>query len=178
MVDCELGYRVSSDGLEVEVSAHNVGDHRVPFGYGAHPYLTAGESSVDELTLSVPAASFLQVDERLLPAELVALDQTYDFRTARPIGDQALDTAFSDLDRDERGRWQVSIECRSRRTTLWADEHHHWTQVFTGKRRDTGLAVEPMTCGPDAFNPGPTRTGLVALEPGESYHGRWGIFGS
>ena len=39
----------------------------MPFGYAAHPYLTVGEATVDEVDLRVPAASYLRVDDRLLP---------------------------------------------------------------------------------------------------------------
>ena len=36
----------------------------------------------------------------------------------------------------------------------------------------TGIAVEPMTCPPDAFNSG---TDLVVLRPEQSHTGSWGI---
>ena len=53
-----------------------------------------------------------------------------------------------------------------------------WIQVFTGEnRRDLSLAVEPMTCGPDAFNEGITHDGMIVLAPGKSYSGRWGVTG-
>jgi aldose 1-epimerase len=39
-------------------------------------------------------------------------------------------------------------------------------------RRRRGLAIEPMTCAPDAFNSG---EGLIVLAPGESLIERWGI---
>jgi aldose 1-epimerase len=48
--------------------------------------------------------------------------------------------------------------------------------VFTGdplpdvSRRS--LAVEPMTCPPDAFRSGES---LIRLEPGESFTSSWGI---
>ena len=32
-----------------------------------------------------------------------------------------------------------------------------------------------MTCGPDAFNEGPTHDGLMVLEPGDETTSRWGI---
>ena len=41
-----------------------------------------------------------------------------------------------------------------------------------GARRRRGLAIEPMTCAPDAFNSG---DGLLTIAPGESVEGRWGI---
>ncbi len=57
------------------------------------------------------------------------------------------------------------------------DERFPYLQLYTGDtlkaaERRRGLAVEPMTCPPNAF-----RTGrdLVRLEPGASWTGRWGI---
>jgi aldose 1-epimerase len=40
------------------------------------------------------------------------------------------------------------------------------------------VAVEPMTCGPDAFNKGPTHDALRVLAPGHTFVGQWGISGS
>jgi aldose 1-epimerase len=60
--------------------------------------------------------------------------------------------------------------------SLWADESYPYLQLFTGdplpsvSRRS--LAVEPMTCAPNAFRSG---EGLRVLEPGESMTGTWGI---
>ena len=57
---------------------------------------------------------------------------------------------------------------------FWADETLPWVQVYTNPTRDA-IAVEPMTCGPDAFNEGPTRAGLITLAPGASTRSVWGI---
>jgi aldose 1-epimerase len=35
-----------------------------------------------------------------------------------------------------------------------------------------------MTCGPDAFNEGPTHDALRVLAPGHTFVGQWGISGS
>ena len=61
--------------------------------------------------------------------------------------------------------------------TLWADALWSHVMVFTGdtlapERRRRGLAVEPMTCAPDAFNTG---EGLRVLAPGESVTCSWGV---
>jgi aldose 1-epimerase len=59
---------------------------------------------------------------------------------------------------------------------VWADEHWPYVQLFSGDTKPEiarrALAVEPMTCPPNAF-----RTGidLLRLEPGEAFEGRWGI---
>jgi aldose 1-epimerase len=59
--------------------------------------------------------------------------------------------------------------------TVWADESWPYAQFFTGDLPDIqrrGFAVEPMTCPPNAFNTG---EGLIRLEPGDMFDGRWGI---
>jgi aldose 1-epimerase len=53
-----------------------------------------------------------------------------------------------------------------------------WVQIFTGgPYRDWSIAIEPMTCGPDAFNDGPTHDGVRVLAPGAVFTGQWGISG-
>ena len=60
--------------------------------------------------------------------------------------------------------------------TLWVDESYRYVQLFTGDplpdvaRRS--LAVEPMTCPPNAFRTGDD---LVRLEPDSSATTAWGI---
>lgn len=170
-------YQVDSDGLTVTVDAVNHGAAPIPFGYGAHPYLTAGEDEVDEVSLEIPASRYLAVDDRLLPVELRPVDGTeFDWRAGHQLERAILDTAFTDLARGADGRWQVNVRLAERCTYLWGDESMRWTQVFTGgPYRDWGIAVEPMTCGPDAFNKGPTQDDLRVLEPDEAIRLTWGI---
>jgi aldose 1-epimerase len=175
-----ITHEVGEDGLTVTVEATNIGTTELPFGYGAHPYLTVGESTVDEVALTVPAASYLEVDDdRLLPLKLSPVAGTaYDLREGRLLGSMSLDTAMTDLARDSDGRWRVRLVLGDRYAELWGDETMQWTQVFTGgANRDWAIAVEPMTCGPDAFNAGPTHDGTRVLPPGETFVGAWGISG-
>ena len=63
------------------------------------------------------------------------------------------------------------------RRPVWADSVFRWWQVFTATpspadRLRRALAIEPMTCPPDAFRSG---RDLVTLEPGSSWRGLWGI---
>lgn len=176
-LQAQLRYAVGQGGLAVTVTARNIGSVALPFGYGAHPYLSAGEDLVDDLTITIPADRYLEVDDRLLPAEVRDVTGTdLDWRTGRVVGATSLDTAFTDLTRDADGHWSVEVALGARRTVLWGDETMRWTQVFTGgPHRDWSVAVEPMTCGPDAFNDGPTHDDLIVLQPDEVFTGRWGI---
>jgi aldose 1-epimerase len=173
-------YALADDGLTVTATALNVGEGDAPFGYGAHPYLSIGDTPIAEVALQVPAATYLETDaDRQLPVSTHPVQGSpYDFRASRPIGDLALDTAFTDLDRGPDGRWTVSVSgLATGGVSLWGDEAYAWTQVFTGRAHPqtegtTGIAVEPMTCPPDAFNSG---TDLAVLRPEQSHTGSWGI---
>jgi len=179
IIEASITHTVSERGLEVGVRATNIGDTDVPFGYAAHPYLSVGEEQVDDVAVTVPAASYLEVDDRLLPVRISPVEGTEnDLRAGLPLGSTVLDTAFTDLIRDQDGRWRVRLALGDRYAELWGDTTMTWIQIFTGEhRRDIALAVEPMTCGPDAFNQGPTHDGMIVLAPGESYDGRWGVLG-
>jgi aldose 1-epimerase len=129
---------------------------------------------VDDEVLHVPATRRLLTDERSLPVGEEAVAGTaYDFRTPRVIGDTVLDTCFGGLERGADGRAAV----RFGSTEVWADEGFSWFQLFSGEtlpegERRRSLAVEPMTCPPDALRSG---TDLVVLEPGRTWTGSWGV---
>lgn len=180
-LDLRVEYRLRRDGLAVTTTATGVDDVPVPFGLGFHPYLTAGGDRIDTAFLEVPAQERLVVDDRSLPTgESVRVEGTeLDFRVARPIGTTRLDTAFSGLSRGADGLVSVRLEDRDAggAVELWADDRFRYLMCFTGDtldeaRRRTAIAVEPMTCPPDAFRSG---RDLVVLGPGESWEGRWGL---
>jgi aldose 1-epimerase len=176
-LDLRTTYVLDDTGLIVTTAARNVGMSAAPFGYGAHPYLAIGESLLPDVELRIPAATWLEVDELLLPRATHPVDGSeLDFREPRPVGDVRLDTAFTDVERDDDGMWRCTVTAADRATTLWADAAFPWLQVFTAiaedRKGEVGIAVEPMTCPADAFNSG---DGLVVLGPGEEWTGTWGI---
>jgi aldose 1-epimerase len=179
VLEATITHRVSENGLTVTVNATNVGAAEVPFGYGAHPYLTVGESSVDDVAITVPAESYLEVDDRLLPVKISPVAGTpYDLRGGPVLGSVNLDTALTDLTQDADGRWRVKLVLGARYAEVWGDATMQWIQVFSGgPSRNSSIAVEPMTCGPDAFNAGPTHDGVRVLTPGQTFVGEWGISG-
>jgi aldose 1-epimerase len=172
-------YGLSDDGLSVRTTATNVGDSACPYGSGAHPYITLGTATIDALVLRAPGRRVLVHDERDLPVGSELVDGTeFDFRDARPIAGTKLDNAFTDLERDASGRAHVSLTdpVAGTTVTLWVDEHYPFLMLFTGDPLPDvnrhALAVEPMTCPPNAFRTGDS---LIRLDPGESATGAWGI---
>jgi aldose 1-epimerase len=170
-VQIEVTYALHRErGLTVTATARNHGGTRAPFGAGFHPYLATGGRPLERTTVQLPAATRLLVDGKQIPVGSEPVRGTrYDLRRGRRLGDARFDDGFTDVAfRDGRAVARVGD------TQLWVDENWRYLQLFT--LADLGgapaVAVEPMTCAPDAFNSG---AGLMVLAPGESWQGSWGI---
>lgn len=178
-LDTAVTYALTDDGLTVTHEITNVGSVSAPVGLGAHPYLRVGDTPVDDLVLTVPAATEIVVDDTLAPVGTRAVPPEHDLRAGARVGDVRLDTCFQDLDRAADG----SVRCRlqdpaGRGVELWADGSFTFLQVFTPRNfpgpdgQRTAVAVEPMTCGPDALNTG---AGLRQLDPSTTWTAQWGL---
>jgi aldose 1-epimerase len=169
----------AATGLAVTVTATNAGSRPAPWGTAHHPYLSVATQVIDDCELSLPAGQWLPVNERLIPSgppQDVAGTEL-DFRAPRKLAGTMLDHAFTGLNRDSDGLAWVRIEGGGARTALWMDRGYGWLQAFTGdalepERRRAALAVEPMTCPPNAFASG---IDCIRLAPGESVTHRWGL---
>jgi aldose 1-epimerase len=179
-LEVEADYTLCGDaGLRLSVTSRNVGARPAPYGLGAHPYLTPGTPDVGTCQLSLPASRWLPADERGIPAA-PAQDVTgsdLDFRARRTIGAARLDHAFTGLEREADGRAWARLTGSGTTVALWAGPGYHWLQVFTGDtlgegQRRRALAVEPMTCPPNALATG---TDLITLDPGDLVAHSWGI---
>jgi aldose 1-epimerase len=178
-LDVAIAYLLNDTGLSVTTTVTNLGDTDCPFASGQHPYLSPGPGGVDEATLQLDAAAFLDTDNpRQLPAGIVKVDGSdMDFRAPRRIGAQRLDHAFTDLARGADGRAVTRLTGADGRTVeLWVDGSYPIIQLFTGDtlaphRARTGLACEPMTAPSNALASGEH---LARLEPGEIHTSRWG----
>ena len=172
-------WTVSADGLSASHAITNVCERPSPFGFSVHPYLIVPGTPIDELVLRVPARNRLLVDGRLLPIGAARVTGSeYDFVEGRRLGGAVLDTAFGDVIRDDDGGSAATLSTvDGRGVRLWADAGFGWWQVFTGdtlpgERFRRAVGIEPMTCPPAAFRSG---RDLIVLEPGQTWHGRWGI---
>jgi len=179
-LEVSIAYELSDEGLSVTTSARNVGEVECPFGAGQHPYLSAGEGSIDDCTLQLDAATRLLNEERhQIPVGREPVDGTpYDFRTPTRVGELQIDDAFTDLGRDASGCSRALLQCPDGASVeLWVDEHYPFLELYSGDtlapaRRRRALAVEPMTCAPNAFRSG---DGLLRLAPEQTLSMRWGV---
>jgi aldose 1-epimerase len=183
----EATYALGDAGLTTTVVARNAGDTPLPWGTGGHPYLVAGDGRgpVDPCELRAPATRVLELDpERLLPADPPVTGPVargvLDFTTARPIGDTALDHAFTGIVADDDGWARCRLVDPATGTgsqLTWDPEPLPWLQLHTAdvpapETTRAALAVEPMTCPPDSFRSG---VDLVVLGPAEEHSVSWTI---
>ena len=174
-----VAYTLEDSGVTVSVTATNIGTTPAPYGVGAHPYLRASPGLIDTCTLQLPAATRLVTDDQQIPIGRCPVAGTaFDFREPRLIGATRLDTAYCDLARDSDGVARVVLIAPLERValTLWMDRAHEYVMAFTGDtlsdRRRRGVAIEPMTCPPNALASGDH---LFVLQPGASHRASWGI---
>lgn len=155
----------ASNGLRVKLSAANVGEGVAPYGVGFHPYLAVDGVRADELELTIPAAIAWESDEHMIPVAARQVgDLGLDFRAPRLIGETGLDHCFAQL---PEGTWSVTLRSPASGVGVSLSSNARWLQVYSADTIErAGVAVEPMSCPPNAFN---SLTDVVALGPGESH---------
>ena len=102
------------------------------------------------------AADLIEPFNPQVPAAITRLDY---YGRELEIGSAALDTPFVVTERDENGiAVSELVDGAGRGGQLWQDSSFGWVQVYNGigpaGPANHAVAVEPMTCPPDAFNSG------------------------
>ena len=168
----QIKYEFIDNYLEIKIDALNIGNKKAPYGVSIHTYFVAGQNlKNNQLFLQLPSSEFMQVDlERLLPLGIEKVDSTeFDFRKLKQISNLFIDHAFK-ADTDLPPRVRLINESKLG-VELEFDESTKWIQVHTADREAKedarmAVAIEPMSCPPDAFNSG---LDLITLTPNESH---------
>jgi aldose 1-epimerase len=180
LTSISVQYRLADDGLSVSSTVTNLDDVVAPFALGFHPYFAVSTDTIEGATLTIPAQSYLAVDERMLPTGHVeSLDgHALDFRQPSLVDEVVFDVTYADLIRDESGLFHCTlVDENGGGVVLSQDESFPFFQVFSGdtlapEHQRTAMAMEPMTAPADALRSG---EGLICLEPGEQWSGYWRV---
>jgi aldose 1-epimerase len=163
-------YQLFDDRLDVLVGAENLGVEPAPFGVGMHPYFRCGADFAE-------TRLYLRVRERLV------LDQngtpTGDLETfdgeLGTIGDRALDLVLRRDDMPQEAAAEVAGPAGTIRLRLGPS--FQWLVVYTGDtlppdERRRAVAVEPLTCPPNAFANG---IDVISLAPKQPWRDQWSL---
>jgi aldose 1-epimerase len=176
--EINVAYHLGSLGLTVTTTVTNRDEVPIPFGVGFHPYLAVTTPTIEGSQLEVPARAYVAVNDRQLPTgEILPLaGNQRDFSTRKSLSGHELDVTYTELIRDDTGLTTATLEdATGAEIELSVDRNFPYLQVYTGDhlekgRRRTSVAIEPMTCPPDALRSGKD---VVVLEPGQHWAGSW-----
>lgn len=166
--DIELTYQLhANDGLSILTRIRNTGDRVMPFGDGWHPYFTCGKD-ICTLELEFHARGRLEKNDLGIPNGKLEIYSQFESLTS--IASAQLDDSF-EL-RDDH----ILLRYPDEELTLafWQDMgkgKYNYLQVYTPADRQS-IAIEPMTCPPNAFNSGEA---LIEIAPKESIELKHGI---
>ena len=173
-------YSLGELGLSVSSRVENLDDVDIPFPLGFHPYFAVTTPSIEGTWLTIPAKSYLAIDDRMLPTgEILEVEGSeLDFRTARSVDGVVLDVTYCDLERDDDGMFTATMrDGHGIEIHVSQDEAYPYFQAFSAdtlapERRRRSLALEPMTAPANALR---SHTGLISLSPGETWTSRWRV---
>ena len=144
----EITYTLQETALEMNVTAKNTGKELMPWGFGWHPYFYV--ENANECSLKLPAVTRHHADEMLLPNGETSKDTT--FESITPIANTALDTSFKIDELQGLNHTHLYLADGSL-IDLWQEDVFPFIQIYIPPDRKT-IAIEPMTCGVNAFNTG------------------------
>lgn len=160
-IEVRIAFILTHDELLIEMSGKNMSECDAPFGIGWHPYFTVNKK-IDDCFLQIPATSILETDsmKELIPT---GKHLSNDFGSnSRLIKDVKFDTCFVDL---------VGQTTIFENIEIFMDENMKYLQIYTPENRQS-IAIEPMSCAPDAFN---NQWGLKILNPQKEISYSFGV---
>lgn len=156
----ENTYILEERKLKICSSVKNESDQEVPFGMGWHPYISLN-TTVDSLLLKIAGDRIFEQDNSHIPTGNIIKKKT--FRDYTLISDQFMNDCYiMDGNRtyiyDPKNKLEIIVEQQV------GQKAFNYCMVYTPPSRDC-IAIEPMTCAPDAFN---NNHGIIMLSKNKS----------
>ena len=180
LVETTVTYALTEEGLVVTHEARNLSADPAPYAVGGHPYFQVAGHPTEDLMLSLPAASVIEVNERQIPiGRAPVAGSRFDLRQPKRVGDNFFDHNFGDLERDSDGRARSYLRASDGKfISVWQDAAFKYIVLFTPDFYPTrngnvwAVAIEPQTSAANSFNTGED---LLWLEQGRRFAATWGV---
>ncbi len=165
-------YALNDKVFETQLELENVGAHRMPAGFGLHPYFVRKLLGSNDVQLQFSAAGIYETDSSFIPTSgMKSIPNNYDFSRLRFVGDTPINHVYGGWDGTALLEYDLP-DAASKTLKLEASEVFSHLCVFASP--DGTLAVEPISHCTDGFNllaRGVEHTGVKVLEPGEMLAG-------
>lgn len=162
----EVEYKLTNNELEIVGTVVNTGSENMPCGFGWHPYFDI-QLADQSPKFKLQKASKIDVNDVLIPTGTEAIYKT--FQELKSIEGISLDNCFRLEKIEERSSCFLSYPGIGT-LEIWQDHNFPFIQVY--KPDERAMAIEPMTCGINAFN---TLQGLKKLSPQETWAFKMGL---
>lgn len=176
----QISYRITSTpSLKVGFKVKNLSGKKMPIGAGFHPYFKISSGDISELELKLPAKSYFVNNKFSIPIKEKTAVEDLDFKNFKPVGKLKLDNCFFNFDINEGQR--ATVELRNihskEKVAIKMDPVFKYVMCFSADTLPTKfkrkfIAIEPMTCAPNAFN---NKEGLRVLESNEVFKGSFEV---
>ncbi len=166
-----IEYLLNADGVTTTTTIVNTGEGNIPVGDGWHMYFQC-PSKIDDCLLTVPSDYILVPDPTLIPTG--AKNAFTTFNKPLLFSNTTLDDCFSIVCGNKIAEVVLTDVQNDLSVISWqetGDRKYNYLQIFTPLHRKS-MAIEPMTCQPDAFN---NYEELIILKPTEQVILRCGI---
>jgi len=167
----EIEYTLQPNRFNVRTKIVNTSSSSILMGDGWHPYFATG-LSIDNLTLQLPSSKRLDMDDALIPTGSYTMDNT--FQVPMSLDGIVLDHCFEMEAIDGVVETLLMDEAKNITVTIFqktGKQGYNFIQVYTPPNRQS-IAIEPMSCAPDAFN---NEKGLTILAPQEQVEFEFGV---
>lgn len=154
-------FTLKNKEFSVNITATNKDTIPIPYGVGWHPYLTL-DKKIDDCSLNIPSAHMLELSKEKLMIPTGRVVRTKNIPSNSNLGSKIYDTCFTKLNKFETTFGNIN---------LFQDKSMNYLQVYTPEDRKS-IAIEPMSCAPNAFN---NKMGLILLAPLTSITYSFGI---
>ena len=171
-------YTLRGNVLQVQGEVTNLGQSRMPMGFGLHPYFRLPLSERgrrEDCLVRTPTTHKWEVDEELLPTgRIVIPPPEKDFSRLRPLGRQAVDDVYTGV--QFRDGWSESVLVDPSvgvEVAMRADNRFREIVIYAPPDRPT-IALEPYTHTTDAIHlqAQSIDAGLIVLEPAARWTGK------
>jgi aldose 1-epimerase len=156
---------VSERRVRFELSVQNRDSRVMPAGLGFHPAFPAPPDT----QLEAPVDGVWLIDDTILPTKHVPATELADLSKGALLANaQGLDHCFTGF----KGHAVITWPSAEMQLMISAPNQARWLQLYIPRGKDF-FCLEPVTHMPDPFNqPDLAATGIVSLEPGQSYSTR------